>query len=120
MGAEELSDGTLRYLLLVAALHPELLEPLANLIHTAAESAQIIVVTHAKALVEYLGVTDGARVLTQLIELVKEGGETKAREQRSIDRPAWKCPLDNATLPAVGGRVPCESQPPLFLREHSM
>ncbi len=110
MGAGELSDGTLRYLLLVAALlsprppalfvlnepesslHPELLEPLADLIHTAAENTQIIVVTHADALVGCLEATDTSTVLTQVIELVKEDGETKIDGQRSIDRPAWTWP----------------------------
>src|SRR5690606_37240224 len=63
--AAELSDGTLRYLLLVAALltprppglmvlnepetslHPDLVPALARLIAAAARSAQVIVVTHS-------------------------------------------------------------------------
>lgn len=70
--AGELSDGTLRYLLLVTALltprppellvlnepenslHPTLLAPLAKLISNAAQHSQIIVVSHASALVEAL------------------------------------------------------------------
>jgi predicted ATPase len=66
--AAELSDGTLRYLLLVAALlsprpspfvilnepetslHPDLLPPLARLIAQAAKTSQVIVVSHAAAL----------------------------------------------------------------------
>ena len=61
----ELSDGTLRYLLLIAALltprppplmilnepetslHPDLLPPLGRLIAVASDRSQIIVVTHA-------------------------------------------------------------------------
>ena len=67
--AAELSDGTLRYLLLIAALlsprppdlmilnepetslHPDLLPPLARLIAQAAQRTQIIVVSHAEPLV---------------------------------------------------------------------
>ena len=68
----ELSDGTLRYLLLVAALlspdppslmvlnepetslHPDLVAPLARLVVTAARKTQVIIVTHAPALVDAL------------------------------------------------------------------
>lgn len=67
--ASELSDGTLRYLLLVAALltprppellvlnepetslHPDLLPALGRLIALAAESSQVIVVSHASRLI---------------------------------------------------------------------
>ena len=70
--AAELSDGTLRYLLLIAALlsprppslmilnepetslHPDLLPPLARLIAQAAKRSQIVVVSHAVALVSAL------------------------------------------------------------------
>ncbi|GMA18194.1 AAA family ATPase [Arsenicicoccus piscis] len=68
----ELSDGTLRYLLWVAALltveppplmvlnepetslHPSLLAPLARLIHEAAQRTQLVVVTHSDELVDRL------------------------------------------------------------------
>jgi predicted ATPase len=71
----ELSDGTLRYLLLVAALlsprppalmilnepetslHPDLLPPLARLIAQASERSQAVVVSHASALVSALAQT---------------------------------------------------------------
>ena len=71
--AAELSDGTLRYLLLVAALlsprpptlmilnepetslHPVLLPPLARLIAQASKRSQAVVVTHAPTLAEYNG-----------------------------------------------------------------
>ena len=67
MGAGELSDGTLRYLCLMAALlsprpppflalnepemslHPDLLGPLSRLIVEAAKNSQIWVTTHADA-----------------------------------------------------------------------
>ena len=110
LGAAELSDGTLRYLLMVAALlsprppalyvlnepesslHPELLEPLAQLIHTAGQNAQIIVVTHAAALVGYLERRGDSDTPSQILELVKEDGETKVAGQQSLDQPLWKWP----------------------------
>jgi predicted ATPase len=110
MGSDELSDATLRYLLLVAALlsprppalfvlnepesslHPELLEPLASLIYAAAERAQVIVVTHAEALVGHLETGGESRSSSQILELVKEDGETKVIGQRSIDEPSWRWP----------------------------
>lgn len=86
----ELSDGTLRYLSLVAALmsprpapflvlnepetsvHPGLFLPLARLIAGAARTSQVLVTTHAAELaahlVQLLGVTP--------IELQRERGET--------------------------------------------
>jgi predicted ATPase len=75
LSSAELSDGTLRYLCLVAALltvdppplmvlnepetslHPDLLPPLARLIRTAAERTQLVVVSHSERLVDELGVT---------------------------------------------------------------
>jgi predicted ATPase len=98
--ASELSDGTLRYLLLVTALlsprppelmvlnepesslHPDLLPPLARLIAQASERSQIVVVSHAQALVDEL---TGAR----RIVLEKELGETVVRGD---DAPAWNWP----------------------------
>lgn len=101
--AEELSDGTLRYLLLATALltphppalmvlnepetslHPDLMAPLARLITEAAARSQIIVVTHARALVDALAGQDGAVILT----LEKELGETMVPD---IERPGWEWP----------------------------
>jgi predicted ATPase len=101
--AAELSDGTLRYLLLVAALlsprppalmilnepeaslHPDLLPPLARLIAQAAERSQVVVVTHASALVEPLSRESRARVL----RLEKQFGETIVE---GTDRPKWDWP----------------------------
>ena len=72
LGAAELSDGTLRYLLLVAALlsprppglmvlnepetslHPALLAPLARLIGQASSTTQIVVVSHSAPLISAL------------------------------------------------------------------
>ncbi len=74
LSSAELSDGTLRYLLLVAALltvdpppllvlnepetslHPDLLPPLARLIRAAAERSQVMVVSHSARLVAELGI----------------------------------------------------------------
>src|SRR4051812_1062426 len=76
LAGAELSDGTLRYLLLVAALlttdppplmvlnepetslHPDLLAPLARLIRAAAERSQVMVVSHSDALIRELDVLD--------------------------------------------------------------
>jgi predicted ATPase len=100
--AAELSDGTLRYLLWVAALltprppellvlnepetslHPELIGPLAGLIIAAAVKTQIIVVTHAEPLVTAF--RDGS---AQVLELVKEDGRTLLDGQGILDEPAW-------------------------------
>lgn len=101
--ASELSDGTLRYLLLAAALlsprppelmilnepeaslHPDLLDPLARLLVKASERCQIIVVSHASKLVEALD----RHTETLRIELRKELGETIVDQ---AGRPDWKWP----------------------------
>ncbi len=106
LGAAELSDGTLRYLLWVAALlsprpagltvlnepesslHPELLPALAALIARAAETSQVIVVTHAAVLLDALR----ARTGVALLALGKEDGETKIQGQGLLDEPAWHWP----------------------------
>jgi len=101
--AAELSDGTLRYLFLAAALlsprppalmilnepetslHPDLLPALARLIGLAAERSQIVVVSHAPALLAELAA--GGRA--NRIVLEKELGETIVH---GGDRPAWTWP----------------------------
>jgi predicted ATPase len=107
LSAGELSDGTLRYLLWVAALlsprppellvlnepetslHPDLLPALAALIATAAARAQVVVVTHAQPLVRALAaVEDG----TALLELGKEFGATVLAGQSLLERPSWHWP----------------------------
>lgn len=102
LSAAELSDGTLRYLLLVAALmtprppslmvlnepetslHPDLIPPLARLISDAARRGQIIVVSHNELLTDALR-ADGA--LTH--RLVKETGETIAPDAQDV---SWAWP----------------------------
>ena len=99
----ELSDGTLRYLLLVAALlspdppslmvlnepetslHPDLLAPLAKLIVTAAHRTQLIIVTHAPVLVEALSF----EAEVAMFELSKHLGETVVSGPA---RPSWQWP----------------------------
>jgi predicted ATPase len=101
--ASELSDGTLRYLLLATALlsprppalmilnepetslHPELLPPLARLIAAASKRSQIVLVSHAWPLVSALDAEAGGR----LIVLEKHLGETQVADHAP---PAWTWP----------------------------
>lgn len=105
--AAELSDGTLRYLLWVAALltprpaeltvlnepeaslHPDLLPALAALIARSAERSQIVVVTHAAALVDALRCQQRD---VNAIELTKELGQTTIVGQGLLDEPSWHWP----------------------------
>ena len=102
----ELSDGTLRYLLWVAALltprppellvlnepetslHPSLLPAVAELIVAAAASSQIVVVTHAVDLVQALTAAPSA----QAVELTKEFGETRVADRGPLEEPSWHWP----------------------------
>ena len=104
MDARELSDGTLRFLLLATALlsprppellvlnepegslHPSLLPVLAELIVDASTRTQLVVVTHAEPLVRALG--SDAR----LVELEKESGTTSIRGQLRFEGPDWRWP----------------------------
>jgi predicted ATPase len=103
--AAELSDGTLRYLLWVAALltprppgllvlnepetslHPDLLPALGRLIVQTAERTQLLVVSHAPVLVDTLQQTPEC----QSLSLVKELGETRAAGDDQ-ERPLWQWP----------------------------
>lgn len=105
LGAAELSDGTLRYLLLLAALftprppeltvlnepeaslHPDLMPALARLIDGAASRSQVIVVTHSEILAQHLGQSGEARIL----RLEKSFGETTV-DVAATDRPRWTWP----------------------------
>ena len=98
----ELSDGTLRYLLLAAALfsprppglmvlnepetslHPDVLPALTRLMVRAAERSQLVVVTHARPLVEDLSAAGALHH-----ELVKPFGETEIEGQGLLSRPTW-------------------------------
>ena len=94
----ELSDGTLRYLLWIAALltprppslmvlnepetslHPDLLPALGRLMKRCAQNTQLWVTTHAESLIQALTDTDGCNHL----QLGKELGETLALELRTV------------------------------------
>ena len=102
----ELSDGTLRYLLWVAALltprppelmvlnepetslHPDLLPALARLIGRAAERSQVIAVSHAPRLIEELS----KRPECHAIRLEKEFGETVVAGDDGAAALRWQWP----------------------------
>ena len=102
--AAELSDGTLRYLALLAALHslhppellvlnepetslhPSVLAPLARQIIEAARRSQVIVVSHAAPLVEAIAAArEAARV-----ELAKDESETVVANRTLLETPPWQ------------------------------
>ena len=105
----ELSDGTLRFLLLVAALHtprppelmvlnepetslhPDLVPSLARLVAGAARRTQIVVVTHSRPLVRALAEasTDTLPDEPRTITLTKDLGETRIEGQGLVTTPAW-------------------------------
>jgi predicted ATPase len=103
LSVAELSDGTLRYILLAAALlsprppelmilnepeaslHPDLIAPLARLMRATASRCQLVVVTHSEALVDAL-YEDPA---CTRIMLHKELGETIAS---GMAKPGWTWP----------------------------
>jgi predicted ATPase len=109
LGAGELSDGTLRFLLWAAALltprppelfvlnepetslHPDLLAPLAGMIARAASRTQVVVVTHSAPLRALLAdaVDEDDR---RDVQLVKEIGETLIEGLGPLDRPPWHWP----------------------------
>ena len=106
MSAAELSDGTLRYLLWIAALltprpsalmvlnepetslHPDLLDALGRLIALAATRSQIVVVTHSHKLIAALRKQAGCHSIT----LEKSFGETVVSGLNGMNRPAWSWP----------------------------
>jgi len=106
LDAAELSDGTLRYLLWIAALltprpptlmvlnepetslHPDLLPALARLIARASERTQVVVVTHAKQIVTTLA----EQADCHPIVLEKKFGETEITGTRGVGAPAWHWP----------------------------
>jgi len=106
LSAEELSDGTLRYLLLIAALltprpptmmvlnepetslHPDLLPALARLIIQASQHCQVWVVSHASRLIAALQQDEGCNSIV----LEKVLGETRIVGQGILDAPAWHWP----------------------------
>jgi predicted ATPase len=106
LAATELSDGTLRYLLLIAimltprppelmvfnepetSLHPDLLPALARLIAKASQQSQVWVVSHSPVLVAALEKQPGC---TSIV-LKKDLGETTVEGMDFLDRPSWAWP----------------------------
>ncbi|MET0534871.1 MAG: AAA family ATPase [Steroidobacter sp.] len=104
--AAELSDGTLRYLLWIAALltprppalmvlnepetslHPDLLPALAKLIRVASRNTQIWIICHATRLIAALLEDQNC----MHFELQKELGQTRLVDQNTLEQPAWKWP----------------------------
>ncbi|MDC0659182.1 AAA family ATPase [Leisingera sp. SS27] len=102
LSAAELSDGTLRYVLLATALltprppelmvlnepetslHPDLIAPLARLIKRASRDSQIIVVSHNSHLAREL---EDAGALSVILQ--KEFGETRIED---LEPPRWSWP----------------------------
>jgi predicted ATPase len=102
----ELSDGTLRFLLWIAALltprppelmvldepetslHPDLLPAFARLIIHASRNTQVWVVSHSSRLVAALSEDAECRSIV----LEKELGETRIAGQGLLDRPPWEWP----------------------------
>ena len=109
--AAELSDGTLRFLLWAAALlspqppslmvlnepetslHPDLVRPLASLIRAAASQTHVVVVTHSRAMLEFLNTVPVADAEDDCdaveIELYKELGETRVQGLGLLTTPPW-------------------------------
>ncbi|NBA97149.1 AAA family ATPase [Pseudomonas sp. R5(2019)] len=106
LSAAELSDGTLRYLLLMAALltprppsmmvlnepetslHPDLLPALARLIVSACERCQVWVVSHASRLIAALEEHEHCNSIV----LEKNLGQSEVAGQGQFDAPAWRWP----------------------------
>jgi predicted ATPase len=102
----EVSDGTLRYLLWIAALlsprppevmvlnepetslHPDLLPALSRLIVRASERCQMIVVSHARPLVDELNKHSACHSIV----LEKDFGETRVHGLNRLNKPIWYWP----------------------------
>jgi predicted ATPase len=107
LSAAELSDGTLRYLLWTAALltprppelmvlnepetslHPDLLPALARLIMHAAETTQLVVVSHSELLIQAL--SDNRKC--NRLHLQKSFGETVVEGRTLFNAPKWEWPV---------------------------
>lgn len=105
LGADELSDGTLRFLLLCAALlsprpprllvlnepetslHPDVVPALAQLVVEASKRTQVVVVSHSTTLAA--GIREGLGDELVHHELVKDLGETQLAGHGMFDRPYW-------------------------------
>ncbi len=106
LGAAELSDGTLRFLLWTAALltprppelmvlnepetslHPDLLPALARLIAGASGRTQLVVVSHSQILIQALEQDAQCKRL----HLEKSFGETTLAGATLFNTPKWEWP----------------------------
>ncbi len=108
--AAELSDGTLKYLMWLAALlapdrpplvalnepenslHPSLLGPLARLVTEASRDTQVVLVSHSTQLVSHLrgAMADSGRDDLELVSLTKDLGETVVEGQGLLTTPPWE------------------------------
>lgn len=106
LGSAELSDGTLRYILWVAALltpqppplmvlnepetslHPDLLPALARLITHASTHTQVWIVSHSNRLIAALE----QEAHCNTIQLEKVLGQSEMKNQSLLDEPAWHWP----------------------------
>ncbi len=106
LAQSELSDGTLRYLLWIAALltprppslmvlnepetslHPALLPALGRLMRRCAAGTQLWVTSHAPELIDALTLDDA----TNHLELAKDFGETSPVGLDAADTPGWRWP----------------------------
>jgi predicted ATPase len=102
----EVSDGTLRFLLWIAALltprppelmvlnepetslHPDLIPALARLIVRCSDRCQMVIVSHAKPLIDALH----AQPECHAIVLEKDFGETKVSGANRLNTPTWHWP----------------------------
>jgi predicted ATPase len=109
LSGSEMSDGTLRYVLWIAALltprppplmvlnepetslHPDLFPALARLIIRAAESTQVWIVSHANRLIAALESSEECNSLS----LDKTLGQTQIVGQGLLDEPSWHWPDKN-------------------------
>jgi len=104
LDASELSDGTLRFFCLCAALmttkpppllilnepeaslHPDLIPPLAELIARASTDSQILIVSHSKPLVEAISANCDAKI----VDLISYKSQTRERiDGQENARQVW-------------------------------
>jgi predicted ATPase len=108
LDSTELSDGTLRYLCLLAvwlsprpptllalnepetSLHPDLIEPVAQLLASAATRTQLLVTTHSEELAAFLQKLSGGAKRISLEKIEGETRVTKVPEPEAEDQAANK------------------------------
>jgi predicted ATPase len=76
------------------SLHPDLLRPLASLITAAATMTQVVVVTHSRAMLDFLATTPvadaGEDTDAVEIPLYKELGESRVQGLGMLSAPPWE------------------------------